>query len=130
VLKRCREEGLLANNQIRVRVRSAKSSLETERYTLDNCAVEAKFIRERDPNEPASVNSKPANLSRSNDVENELEHEVRMSPPIETEPFFQQEKEMDDEVEDEYSSDDDVQASKRRNPFTTALGSDSDEESD
>jgi hypothetical protein len=46
VLKRCREEGLLENNQIRVRVRQAKSSAELERYTLQNCAVEAKFMRE------------------------------------------------------------------------------------
>jgi hypothetical protein len=46
VLKRCREEGLLVNNQIRVRVRHAKSSAELERYTLQNCALEAKFMRE------------------------------------------------------------------------------------
>lgn len=46
VLKRCREEGLLENNQIRVRVREAKSSSEMERYSLQNCALEAKFIRD------------------------------------------------------------------------------------
>lgn len=46
VLKRCREEGLLENNQVRVRVRHAKSCAESERYTLQNCAVEAKFMRE------------------------------------------------------------------------------------
>mmetsp|Transcript_13800 Transcript_13800/g.24994 ORF Transcript_13800/g.24994 Transcript_13800/m.24994 type:complete len:214 (-) Transcript_13800:234-875(-) len=50
VLKRCREEGLLENNLIRVRVRQAKSGGEEHRYTLQNCSVEAKFIREKDPN--------------------------------------------------------------------------------
>lgn len=45
VLKRCREEGLLENNQIRVRVRAPKSSSELERYSLQNCALEAKFLR-------------------------------------------------------------------------------------
>jgi len=49
VLKRCREEGLLQNNVIRVRVREAKSGNELERYTLKNCAVEARFMREQAP---------------------------------------------------------------------------------
>jgi hypothetical protein len=44
VLKRCREEGLLENNQIPVRVRRPKSAGEIERYTVQNCALEAKFI--------------------------------------------------------------------------------------
>jgi hypothetical protein len=44
VLKRCREEGLLTNNQIPVRVRKPKSASEIERYTIQNCALEAKFI--------------------------------------------------------------------------------------
>jgi len=47
VLKRCREEGLLNDdNQIQVRVRTPKSSAEAQRYTLANCAVEAKVMRE------------------------------------------------------------------------------------
>ena len=54
VFKRCAEEGLLdhQDGKIWVRVRGAKSQKERERYTLENCAVEAKFIRERDPNAP------------------------------------------------------------------------------
>ena len=49
VLKQCREEGLLERdgNLIRVRVREAKSAAELERYTVKNCALEAKFIREK-----------------------------------------------------------------------------------
>jgi hypothetical protein len=46
VLKRCREEGLLEDNRIRVRVRTPKSSAEAARYSLENCALEAKIIRE------------------------------------------------------------------------------------
>ena len=48
VLKRCREEGLLVgdNQQIRVRVRNPKSAAEAERYSLANCAVQAKVMRE------------------------------------------------------------------------------------
>lgn len=49
VLKRCGEEGLLENSSIRVRVRPPKSESEMERYTLEKCAVEAKFLREKQP---------------------------------------------------------------------------------
>lgn len=51
VLKRCREEGLLPNNEnlVRVRVRAPKSASEVSRYTLENCAGEAKFLREAPP---------------------------------------------------------------------------------
>ena len=56
VLKRCREEGLLENNQIFVRVRKPKSRAEAARYSLENCAVEAKLMRE-------TFSSKPKTLS-------------------------------------------------------------------
>lgn len=50
VLKRCREEGLLgSDNLVQVRVRAAKSEAETNRYTLSNCALEAKFLNEKGP---------------------------------------------------------------------------------
>lgn len=60
VFKRCAEEGLLDHQggKIWVRVREPKSQKERERYTLDNCAVEAKFIRERDPNAPKQIERK------------------------------------------------------------------------
>lgn len=49
MLKECQKEGLLErqNNMIRVRIRSFKSKREQERYTLQNCSLEAKFIREK-----------------------------------------------------------------------------------
>lgn len=34
------------NNKIPVRVRMPKSAAEAERYSVDNCALEAKFMRE------------------------------------------------------------------------------------
>jgi len=58
VFKRCREEGLLENNLIRVRVRQPKSGSEEERYTLENCSVEAKFIREKEPTRSEKKNAR------------------------------------------------------------------------
>ena len=53
VLKQCHKEGILDNkrynNTIAVRVRLPKSNAEAERYSVDNCALEAKFIREGGP---------------------------------------------------------------------------------
>ena len=58
VLKRCREEGLLLpnNNTIRVRVRPPKSPAEAQRYTVENCALEAKFLREGPPKNNPKTN--------------------------------------------------------------------------
>lgn len=57
VLKRCKEEGLINENNglVKVRVREPKSSNEYCRYSVDKCALEAKFIRERPPSN--NVNS-------------------------------------------------------------------------
>eukprot|EP00816_Leptocylindrus_hargravesii_P002054 CAMPEP_0196816314 /NCGR_PEP_ID=MMETSP1362-20130617/54629_1 /TAXON_ID=163516 /ORGANISM="Leptocylindrus danicus, Strain CCMP1856" /LENGTH=177 /DNA_ID=CAMNT_0042193585 /DNA_START=11 /DNA_END=544 /DNA_ORIENTATION=- len=49
VLKRCREEGMLENNSIQVRLRAPKSAAEIERYSVKNCALDAKFLREKSP---------------------------------------------------------------------------------
>ena len=49
VLKRCREEGLLQDtkNEVLVRIREPKSQSEKKRYTIQNCALEAKLMPER-----------------------------------------------------------------------------------
>jgi len=49
VLKRCREEGLLSSthHRIYVRVRKPKSEQELQRYTVENCALEAKIMSEK-----------------------------------------------------------------------------------
>ena len=48
VFKQCLKEGLLDNdkynNKIPVRVRMPKSAAEAERYSVENCALEAKFM--------------------------------------------------------------------------------------
>lgn len=46
VLKQCREEGLLDNNQIGVRTRQPKSAAEAARYTVAKCALNATMMRE------------------------------------------------------------------------------------
>lgn len=57
VLKRCREEGLLDDNKIPVRIREAKSKAELERYTLQNCSLEAKIMKEKPSKDPTTQNS-------------------------------------------------------------------------
>lgn len=54
VLKRCREEGLLipTDNKIPVRVREPKSSSEMERYSVENCVLEAKIVKEYPSSKP------------------------------------------------------------------------------
>ncbi|KAL7513982.1 hypothetical protein ACHAXN_011854 [Cyclotella atomus] len=51
VFKQLREGGYLTTrvpeNTVNVRVREVKSQSERERYTLENCSLDAKFIREK-----------------------------------------------------------------------------------
>ena len=51
VLKQCHKEGLLERqgNKIMVRVRVPKSDSERERYSVQNCSLDAKFMREGRP---------------------------------------------------------------------------------
>jgi len=69
VLKRCREEGLLKDGLIRVRVREAKSAVELERYSLKNCALEAKFMREQ---APVDINEGTKSLSLQDPDKNDI----------------------------------------------------------
>lgn len=63
VLKRCREEGLLEElspkNSIFVRVRKPKSDQEAARYSVANCALEAKIIPEKPRKTTGSSNDQP-----------------------------------------------------------------------
>jgi hypothetical protein len=83
VLKRCREEELLKNNAIRVRVREAKSVNEEERYNLKNCVVEARFMREQQPSASSThgviEQQGTKNMKESNDSMNQ--HEAVMDEP-------------------------------------------------
>ena len=73
VLKRCREEGLLENNTIAVRVREPKSAAEQSRYSLANCALEAKFMNEhsnkREQQQGSSSTSQYASISQTDTIE-------------------------------------------------------------
>lgn len=70
VLKRCREEGLLENNTIAVRVREPKSAAEQSRYSLANCALEAKFMNEHHKREQqgSSSPSQSTSISKTTDT--------------------------------------------------------------
>jgi hypothetical protein len=59
VLKRCREEGLLVpyGNKVLVRVREPKSQQERERYTVKNCALEAKILTEKKASSAPSIST-------------------------------------------------------------------------
>lgn len=74
VLKQCHKEGLLDNerynNKIGVRARMARSHAETLRYTVDNCALEAKFIRE-DIDKNRSKQKKKKGGARKKKIEEE-----------------------------------------------------------
>lgn len=113
VLKRCREEGLLTNNQIRVRVRTAKSSGEELRYTIDNCALEAKLMRE------SSVTATP---KTSTEKESNVNEEVRTLSKGDNGGKFKREQHeilLDNPPDDDSSSDDSFH--ERSNPFSVLL---------
>ena len=58
VFKRLAEEGLLPNhNRIAVRVRQPKSEAERNRYCVQNCALQAKLMREGTPGKSNNSNS-------------------------------------------------------------------------
>ena len=70
VLKRCREEGLLENNKIYVRVRQPKSEAETARYSVENCALEAKIM----PEKGVSSSNKETTTGTPDNIEENLKN--------------------------------------------------------
>lgn len=72
VLKRLREQGHLEKfgNKVAVRVRRPNSQKEKERYTLSNCALEARLIPEKKKNQPQKQSQK-----QSQDEQDEAENE-------------------------------------------------------
>ena len=47
VLKQLREEGALVDDRVQVRVRSFKSDVERQRFSIENCSLNAKVVREK-----------------------------------------------------------------------------------
>lgn len=52
-----------SNNKIPVRVRSPKSQAEVERYSIENCSLEAKVMREKAKNTRDSIESSSRSLN-------------------------------------------------------------------
>lgn len=118
VLKQCHREGLLDNekynNKIAVRVRLPKSGAEAGRYTVHNCALEAKFMREGGGG--GGVESKKKRKGKGKDVEEELVEDTQSI----------QLDEASENAEDEEEDDDDIKV----NRFTLPDDDTSDSESD
>lgn len=133
VFKRCAEEGLLSdtNGKIWVRVREPKSQKEKERYSLENCAVEAKFIRERKPDAAPAIENDEAKVE---------EEEVRKKKSKEEDQITETKDTCDSEKhaksdggEDEESSEDESVKKKPSNRFAMVgdeSSSDDDDSSD
>lgn len=115
VLKRCRDEGLLPNNVINVRVRQPKSVGEFERYSIANCAVEAKFIREKEQNPEVE---KESNIVRLDSITDNMLSEGIQNIVIHPDASDQNER-IDSEIKsnthesDDSDSDSDSVESKR-----------------
>lgn len=98
VLKRCREEGLLHNNQIYARVRKPKSEQEKARYTVENCALEAKLMLEKPKdNTKATTSTTAAKKDEELNLQNDT---LLMTAPS-------SEKQSDEESEEDSDSSDD-----------------------
>ncbi|KAG7351251.1 hypothetical protein IV203_010611 [Nitzschia inconspicua] len=76
VLKRLRDEGFLEpfGNKIHVRVRTHKSEQERERYSVENCALEAKLVREKPHKRKGST--KMTNCSEVRNGQPETSNEI------------------------------------------------------
>jgi hypothetical protein len=110
VLKRCREEGLLEDNKIQVRVRPPKSLSELSRYTLENCAVEAKIIG-REKNKP----DRHEQVTKHNEatVQDKVDCCTAQSDSVDTTEHFA--------AADVDSSDDNSTCEDYMNPFSSLL---------
>ena len=128
VFKRCAEEGLLGdtNGKIWVRVREPKSQKEKERYSIENCAVEAKFIRERKPDATPKDNNE-AKVEDDNEARKKIEQKDGIA---ETKDKSESEEDMGSKGDkEEESSEDESVEQKPANRFAL-VGDDSSSSSD
>jgi len=132
VFKRCREEDLLPNNVISVRVRQPKSIAELERYSITNCAVEAKFMREK---ENKSEQAQTADKTVDSTIKQHIDESIIKSIEnikIETNQsilVMNDDKDEDDDDENTLSSASDV-SQQPRNQNRFCFDNDSSDESD
>jgi len=117
VFKKCKEEGLLpGDGLILARVRAVKSYSEGERYTLENCALQAKFMHEPKRKTGKKEDQKEDNFHDAENVplekkDNNIEKGNDEGPEKKTNDSDKHE--LSDNDEDAESSDDDRAFSNR-----------------
>eukprot|EP00588_Corethron_pennatum_P004606 CAMPEP_0194295558 /NCGR_PEP_ID=MMETSP0169-20130528/53759_1 /TAXON_ID=218684 /ORGANISM="Corethron pennatum, Strain L29A3" /LENGTH=217 /DNA_ID=CAMNT_0039044761 /DNA_START=369 /DNA_END=1022 /DNA_ORIENTATION=+ len=118
VFKKCKEEGLLpGDGLVLARVRAVKSYSEGERYTLENCALQAKFMHEPKRKTGKNEDQKEDNLSKEiseislETKDNNIEKGNDKGPEKKTNDSDKHE--LSDDDEDAESSDDDRAFSNR-----------------
>lgn len=82
VLKICRDEGLLegTNNTIPVRIRQPKSASERARYTVENCSLHAKLMKESLPTTAkATTNRNSSRKDKSEPMKGKFSTEMKSS---------------------------------------------------
>jgi hypothetical protein len=110
VLKRLREEGLLEqyDNKVFVRVCAPKSSQERERYSVKNCALEAKIIPENNRGKGKNRSKPKSDTNKDDKVE-----EAETSSPALRAPTKATENAVNEDDSDEDDSEDDDSATGR-----------------
>ena len=132
IFKQCYKEGFLDNkrynNTIAVRVRLPKSEAERERYCIQNCALEAKFIRESDPNKKKNTKAKAEKKDGKSEMDTNSKD--REDTTQLTNDFSKMSTAINDEEDDDSSneSSSDDNAVVHSNPF--ALGESSSDDDD
>ena len=113
----------MPNNQIAVRVRSPKSEAERARYSLQNCALEAKLMREGPPT-PSNKTSASGNdaIASSNSCGNSNTAKItevkKALKSIAIDDNNAPSDDGDDDDGSESSDDSSVAVSGRKNPFS------------
>ena len=131
VLKRLREEGHLEKygNKVAVRVRRPKSQQEKERYTLENCALEAKLMPEKKKAPKQNENQTRLSLKESSEDGKTAEDDKKLSNAIGS--HEEGNGDSDDESNDEDDGDDQPQAVvKTTNRFANMMMDDSSSDED
>lgn len=128
VLKRCREENLIKNNLIRVRYRKPKTPAEAARYSLENCAVEAKIMQKPVEIYQVSNNLDSVKISDGGDTQEDVESKITKDDSGEN-----QQANQDEDTDSDEQSDDDYEIAvenTHKNPFALVELSDSSDDSE
>jgi len=128
VLKRCREENLIKNNLIRVRYRKPKTPAEAARYSLENCAIDAKIMQKPIETDQVSSNLESMKISDGDDSKEDAEHK---NTDDGTDQNSKANRGEDTDSNDQSDDDTDIVTEKtHKNPFALVDFSDSSDESE